>query len=574
MYILLSICEKPGLLRIIYFIYLLMNIIFTIVPIGLIVMLLIDFSKALISADDVSSSKDMKTVGQRIISAFLLFITPWIVETFMTFMDSIGFDSEYSTCLKSAMTGDFTALDKIYSESHQVAKIVFDGVYKMINKNDDGNSGLLDYDNSIKMADRMIEVASGEIGKNNNSGKYGYTGAPWCAMFASWVMENTTVDGVNLAKDIVQKEHKDPNRAGAACTMYAFKNSSHLNFHYSRYYAPKYNKSDISYIPKKGDLVYFDWNGDWNGTISSSCAPGATWIDHIGIVEYVKDGVVYTVEGNTSKKVGKRNYSLDSKVLIGFGSWYSNSSSSSTSNNNNNTNNTSDSATIKSDIENYIKSKNYDISVGYYNLKTGESYVYNDKDYYGASTIKTLDALYIYDKDKSMLNDGTRELVKKAITVSDNNSHIALVNKIGLDNYRNYAKELGVSNSIYNTIGNESGHYGNTNVATQFIYLKKLYSVINEGKDGATLKSYYVNNYYNCLEYQNSPTTMHKYGWLDVNFHDVGIVLDNNPYIVVILTNGANNDANCGANGGKSSSSAVTELSKKIYQLHQSLMKE
>ena len=42
MYILLDACQHPGILRIIYFGKLLIDLVFTLLPIGLIVMILID----------------------------------------------------------------------------------------------------------------------------------------------------------------------------------------------------------------------------------------------------------------------------------------------------------------------------------------------------------------------------------------------------------------------------------------------------------------------------------------------------------------------------------------------------
>ena len=50
---------------------------------------------------------------------------------------------------------------------------------------------------------------------------------------------------------------------------------------------------------------------------------------------------------------------------------------------------------------------------------------------------------------------------------------------------------------------------------------------------------------------------MHKYGYYSVYYHDVGIVLDKNPYIVVILSEEATHDFKI-----------ITDLSEKIYELH------
>ena len=59
------------------------------------------------------------------------------------------------------------------------------------------------------------------------------------------------------------------------------------------------------YTPKAGDAILFDWNKD--GTP-----------DHIGIVEKVANGKVYTVEGNSSNSVKKNTYALNSGSIDGY----------------------------------------------------------------------------------------------------------------------------------------------------------------------------------------------------------------------------------------------------------------
>lgn len=60
-----------------------------------------------------------------------------------------------------------------------------------------------------------------------------------------------------------------------------------------------------SYTPKPGDAVTFDWDGD--GTP-----------DHIGIVEKVEGGTVYTIEGNSSNSVRKNSYALGDGQIDGY----------------------------------------------------------------------------------------------------------------------------------------------------------------------------------------------------------------------------------------------------------------
>lgn len=197
----------------------------------------------------------------------------------------------------------------------------------------------------------------------------------------------------------------------------------------------------------------------------------------------------------------------------------------------------------------YIKENNYSISVGYYNLVTGKEYYYQEnKIYYGASLIKTLDAIYLYDNN--LVTEELKPYINKAISVSNNEAHHFLVNYIGKNNLKNYGINLGAKNTLSGT-----DNYGNTTVKDQIIYLQKLYSLT---KNNEELKSFFINNYVNSLSFNNL-TIMHKYGYWNKYFHDVGIVLDDKPYIIVILTNHGNHS---------NKKQIINELSKIIYNYH------
>lgn len=178
--------------------------------------------------------------------------------------------------------------------------------------------------------------------------------------------------------------------------------------------------------------------------------------------------------------------------------------------------------------------KNFDVAIGYYNLVTGKQFLYNEnKVYYGASLVKTVDALYL--AEHNMINDETRPLIKKAISVSDNPAHKELArNIIGFDNLRNYGHKIGAKHFLNN--GPEDS-YADTTVMDQLAILKRLYPVVNKNSE---LKSYFTNSFYNYLKINNSQT-LHKYGALDSYFHDVGIIYDKEPYIIVILSKGVPN---------------------------------
>ena len=63
---------------------------------------------------------------------------------------------------------------------------------------------------------------------------------------------------------------------------------------------------DGSFTPEAGQIIFFDWEGD-----------GLT--DHVGIVERVENGTVYTVEGNSGDACRQNSYSIGSSVIYGYG---------------------------------------------------------------------------------------------------------------------------------------------------------------------------------------------------------------------------------------------------------------
>ncbi len=202
----------------------------------------------------------------------------------------------------------------------------------------------------------------------------------------------------------------------------------------------------------------------------------------------------------------------------------------------------------------YIVDHHYDISFGYYNLKTKKSYFYNEnKVYFAASLIKIVETLYLYDHD--MVNADTKPYIEKIITRSDNPSHHYLQALIGQDNLKKYGASLGAKYVL-----SGGGVCGNTTVNDEMIFLKRLYEITKDGQN-EELKSWFINDYGNHLTFDPSIPVMHKYGLYNQVYHDIGIVLDDDtPYLVVILT---------GIPDGYAP--IVEELSKIIYEYHTSL---
>lgn len=66
---------------------------------------------------------------------------------------------------------------------------------------------------------------------------------------------------------------------------------------------------DKSYEPRPGDIIFFDW--DDGGQDGQS--------DHVGIVEKVENGRVYTVEGNSGDSVRQNSYPIGYYEIYGYG---------------------------------------------------------------------------------------------------------------------------------------------------------------------------------------------------------------------------------------------------------------
>ena len=62
-----------------------------------------------------------------------------------------------------------------------------------------------------------------------------------------------------------------------------------------------------NYKPVTGDYIFFDWEGD-----------GVA--DHIGIVDYVEDGYVHTIEGNSGDVCRQKVYKLGEACIFGYAS--------------------------------------------------------------------------------------------------------------------------------------------------------------------------------------------------------------------------------------------------------------
>lgn len=144
-------------------------------------------------------------------------------------------------------------------------------------------------------AEKLLQIARGYLGStdgdffirkyNGNTGAGIPLGSAWCAIFVSCVARMAGVP----VREI-------PDFHGCITGTRKFKN-------FSRW------KDPASYTPKPGDVIIFDWN-----------PAGNDGQDHTGFVEAVKNGRVYTIEGNAGSGICmKRDYPLDSAAIDGYG---------------------------------------------------------------------------------------------------------------------------------------------------------------------------------------------------------------------------------------------------------------
>jgi len=132
----------------------------------------------------------------------------------------------------------------------------------------------------------IVAVAQTQIG--NEGGLkycewYGYSyRVEWCAIFVSWCAEQCGY----LDAGILPKE---------------------LNvIPYVEWFRERDQWQYMDYEPSPGDLIFYDWESDGLA-------------DHVGIVERVEDGIVYSIEGNAGDACIENSHYLATAPIYGYG---------------------------------------------------------------------------------------------------------------------------------------------------------------------------------------------------------------------------------------------------------------
>ena len=98
----MSVCTNSSILKVIYFLKIIVIIIKIAVPIILVALSMIDLFKAVIASDDKEKKKAVKLLIKRVIYSLLIFFVPTIVNTLMITIGNMGESENFTDCLENA----------------------------------------------------------------------------------------------------------------------------------------------------------------------------------------------------------------------------------------------------------------------------------------------------------------------------------------------------------------------------------------------------------------------------------------------------------------------------------------
>ncbi len=139
----------------------------------------------------------------------------------------------------------------------------------------------------------IVVVALSQIGNVGGQPYWSWYGfgsrVEWCACFVSWCANECGY----LDAGVI------PKTAGCITGSNWFKDRGLWQ--------------DRDYEPRPGDIIYFDWDN------KGGSGPQDGLADHVGIVEKVENGIVYTVEGNSGDSCRENHYSIGHYEIYGYG---------------------------------------------------------------------------------------------------------------------------------------------------------------------------------------------------------------------------------------------------------------
>lgn len=294
-----SACESASFLATLLFIKNIIKIISYIVPAILILLVSIDITKAVIANSDDEIKRTQKLAIKRIIAALIIFFVPIVVEVSFNMLGDAGgtwkvcYDNASDEVVSGLVEAENAKLIQKEKDRQEMIRLIKkEGLSakqakkKLIEKKrkesgSNGGGGQV-----IDIANREYKIWQSAGGSQRNKMILKYCKScgedsknPWCAEFVNYsLIESGTAKKLGLSPFCSANEiyYRVKNGKAKALTIH---------------------KAGGSYVPKPGDMIIFNWDGD-------------SVQDHIGLVEYVKKSTVHTIEGNNGDRVVKGNFSL------------------------------------------------------------------------------------------------------------------------------------------------------------------------------------------------------------------------------------------------------------------------
>ena len=139
----------------------------------------------------------------------------------------------------------------------------------------------------------IVTVALSQIGNVGGEPYWSWYGfnsrVEWCACFVSWCANECGYIDAGVI----------PKFAGCVWGVEWFRDRGLWQ--------------DRNYEPRPGDIIFFDWDN------KGSSGPQDGESDHVGIVEKVENGIVYTVEGNSGDSCRENHYAIGYYEILGYG---------------------------------------------------------------------------------------------------------------------------------------------------------------------------------------------------------------------------------------------------------------
>ena len=201
---------------------------------------------------------------------------------------SYTFSSDYKS---SVWYKNFSGIELTSNERNNVLRVAISqlGYHEGNSDADFGGTNLKGTLNVTEYNRLPIVTSTGKpYGEEGSDGKVLDYSFNWCACFVNWCLNQAQIDHAH---------------AELSCGRWIddWFTQQENGYSTSKAYGGKYT-------PQPADMIFFDWDQKNN------------WPEHIGLVLYVTDTTVYTVEGNTSSGyVAVRSYPLDSKQIKGYG---------------------------------------------------------------------------------------------------------------------------------------------------------------------------------------------------------------------------------------------------------------